>query len=164
MIYEKIFSELNKHKVDYIVIGGVALVLHGVVRLTADLDLVISLKENNLKKFLGVMKKLGYKPNLPLDADELIDERKRKKWQKEKNMQAFSFINLKSPLELIDIMINEPLNFEEIRQNRVLMKSGNVNIPVASIKHLIRIKSNSGREQDIADIDALRTLGRNEKK
>ncbi|MDN3515601.1 MAG: hypothetical protein NG747_14545 [Candidatus Brocadia sp.] len=51
MFYESIFDKLNKSHIDYIVVGGVALVLHGAVRLTADLDLIDDLIK--LKKISG---------------------------------------------------------------------------------------------------------------
>ena len=50
MFYEEVFRALNKNKVRYLVVGGGAVVLHGVVRMTADLDLFVDLKENNLLK------------------------------------------------------------------------------------------------------------------
>ncbi|MBW1973727.1 MAG: hypothetical protein JRI44_12950, partial [Deltaproteobacteria bacterium] len=45
---EEIFEKLNKEGVKYVIVGGVALVLHGVVRLTADLDLMLEMSEENL--------------------------------------------------------------------------------------------------------------------
>jgi uncharacterized protein (DUF1330 family) len=57
MYYLEVFSSLNKFGVRYLVVGGVALVLHGVLRLTADLDLVVDLAEDNLVKFLKALKR-----------------------------------------------------------------------------------------------------------
>jgi len=54
MVYEDIFTKLNERKVNYLVVGGIALVLHGVVRLTADLDLIVKLQSDNLAKFISV--------------------------------------------------------------------------------------------------------------
>lgn len=161
-VYEKIFTELNKKKIQYVVIGGVALVLHGIVRLTADLDLVVALDKNNLKKFIDVMSKLGYKPRLPVKKEELMDERKRQEWVREKNMLVFSFINPKSSLGTVDIMVSEPIDFNQIREKSVQIKSANVKIPVASVNHLIELKKMSAREQDIADIEALKDIGKYE--
>ena len=52
MFYEDVFRALNKGKVRYAVAGGVAVVLHGYIRFTADLDLIIHLEEKNIDKFL----------------------------------------------------------------------------------------------------------------
>jgi hypothetical protein len=77
MYYEEVFRELNRKRVRYLVAGGIALVLHGVVRLTADLDLILDMSQTNLTKFLAVMKKLGYKPKLPVKAEYFLAADKR---------------------------------------------------------------------------------------
>lgn len=59
MFYEDVFRKLDEEQVEYVVVGGVALVLHGVVRFTADLDLFVELSEANLRKFVNAMKSLG---------------------------------------------------------------------------------------------------------
>ncbi len=91
MIYEDIFKALNFRRVKYIVVGGIALVLHGVVRLTADLDLIVRLETGNLTRFISVMNELGYKPKVPVKAEEFIDNNKRKTWKREKGMRACRF-------------------------------------------------------------------------
>lgn len=78
MFYEEIFRELNRRKIDYVVVGGVAVVMHGVVRLTADLDLMVHLEEKNLTKFVEVMNELGYKPKVPVKAESFIDPENRR--------------------------------------------------------------------------------------
>ena len=51
MYYENVFRSLQKNNIRYAVAGGIALVLHGVVRFTADLDLIVDLEQENLKRF-----------------------------------------------------------------------------------------------------------------
>ena len=51
-IFEKVFRELNKTKVDYLVVGGVAVNLYGYVRFTGDLDLLVLLNEKIFKKWI----------------------------------------------------------------------------------------------------------------
>ena len=160
MLFEEIFRELNRRKIDYVVVGGVAVVLHGVVRLTADLDLMVHLKEKNLAKFVDVMNELGYKPKVPVKAESFIDPENRRMWIEEKNMRVFSFYHPKKGIMLIDIFVNEPMPYDKIRQNAVKMKMGNLLIPTVSIEDLVKLKEISGRPQDLADIDALKRLGK----
>lgn len=160
MFYEEIFRELNKRRIDYVVVGGVAVVMHGVVRLTADLDLMVHLEEKNLTKFVEVMNELGYKPKVPVKAESFIDPDNRRTWIEEKNMRVFSFYHPKKGIMLIDIFINEPVPYNKIREDAVKMKMGNLLIPTVSIEDLIRLKEISGRPQDIADIEALKRLGK----
>ena len=101
MYYLEVFNKLNKAKVRYLVVGGVALVLHGVVRLTADLDLFVDLEENNLNKLLKALAELGYKPRLPVSPTDFANRAIRENWIKEKNMIVFSYIDFKNPYILI---------------------------------------------------------------
>jgi len=158
MFYEDLFKELNKCHVNYMVVGGVALVLHGLVRLTADLDLMVYLEKKNLLTFIQLMDKLGYKPKVPVKATSLIDPETRKMWMDEKNMKVFAFYHPKDPIALIDVFINEPIDYMKAKKNSIKIKSGNVAIPVISIDDLIKLKELSGRAQDIADISGLEEI------
>jgi hypothetical protein len=60
-VHEDVLKAAGK-RCQYAVAGGVALVLYGVVRLTADLDLIVDLDRENLKRFIQAMKELGYGP------------------------------------------------------------------------------------------------------
>ncbi len=94
MFYEDVFRILNEYKVKYIVVGGVAVVLHGVLRFTADLDLIVELKEENLEKFYVALGTIGYLPKVPVKKEEFKDARKREEWKKEKGMKVFSFVDV----------------------------------------------------------------------
>lgn len=168
MFYEKVFRELNKKRVRYLVVGGGAVVLHGVVRLTVDLDLFVDLKERNLLKFTEVLAGLGYRPKIPVNASDFADKSKREKWKKEKDMLVFSFYHLKRHQDHIDIFVYEPVGFEKAYKEREIMKAGPIKIPVISIRCLKRMKAIAGRPQDLADIEALKEVEilrrKNEKK
>lgn len=163
MVYEDIFTKLNERKVKYLVVGGIALVLHGVVRLTADLDLIVKLQTDNLAKFISVMKELGYKPRVPVKAEEFIDPAKRELWIKEKGMRVFSFYHPGKTVALVDVFVDEPIEYRKLEAEQIWIKAGGIKIPVISAKHLIKLKEISGRVQDIADIKALREVIRFEK-
>src|SRR3990167_1436958 len=137
MFYEELFEKLNKSGIDYVVVGGVALVLHGVVRLTADLDLMVHLEEDNLSKFVNIMNELGYKQKVPVKAEEFVSAKNRASWINEKNMKVFSFFHSEKPINLVDVFIEEPINYNTIQSDAVKIMSGNVSIPVISVKHLI---------------------------
>ena len=168
MFYEEVFRALNKDKVRYLVVGGGAVVLHGVVRMTADLDLFVDLKEDNLLKFTEVLTSLGYRPKIPVKLSDFADKSKREEWRKEKGMLVFSFYHLKRYQDHIDVFVYEPIGFEEAYKQKEVMSAGRIKIPVISIKYLTKMKTIAGRPQDIADIEALKEVGmlrkKNEKK
>lgn len=160
MFYEKILRTLIEKEVRFAVTGGLALVMHGVVRFTSDLDLIIDLNHNNLKNFISVIEKLNFKPRVPIAINELLDEQKRSIWINEKNMIAFTLYNPNREIEEIDIFIKEFIPFDEIQKDIKWMRVKDLNIPVISIHHLKILKSLSSRPQDIADIKALEQIER----
>lgn len=164
MLYEDLFRRLEEEQVRYVVAGGVAMVLHGVIRFTADLDLIVELSEENLGRFLSCMNGLGFRPRLPVQAEEILDAQKRKQWLNEKNMRVFTFLHPHRPLSEIDMLMEELIPFAELEAQAAIMHSSGVVIPVVSRKHLKLLKKISGRDQDIADIEALEYIERLESK
>ena len=158
MYYLEVFSLLNKLAVRYLVAGGIAVVLHGVVRLTADLDLMIDLEKENLLKLMEALKILGYKPKLPVNPSDFADPKTRKEWIKKKNMKVFSFIHPKDEYKFIDIFVDEPISFADAYKRRQVIEAKEIGINVLSLDDLIALKKSSGREQDLADIKMLREL------
>lgn len=157
-LFERVFKELNKEKIKYLVVGGVAVNLHGYMRFTGDLDLLLLLEEDNLKKVDKVMRKMGYSERLPVSVMALQDKKQVKEWLKEKNLLAYSFMPPKdSPLQ-IDIIIEESLKFEKMASNRVLKRIDSVSIPVVSIEDLIKMKRKANRQKDLMDLEALINL------
>lgn len=155
MIYEDIFRELQEAGVRYLVVGGVAVILHGFVRSTADLDLMVALDRANLDIFLNLMKKRGYKPKVPVRLEEFADADKRQAWIDEKGMRVFSLIHPQKLQELIDIFVNEPIPFAEAYNRREKVRVGSTEVSVIAAKDLIELKKKSGRPQDLEDVRAL---------
>ena len=158
MVYEEIVRELNRQGVDYVVAGGVAMVMHGVVRLTADFDIIASLDNSNLKRLLIVMKKLGFRPKAPVKPEDLLDPACRQDWMENKNLSAFSFNNPSRPIMLVDILLRVPIEYAKLKAGAERLKFGRLTAPVVSIKDLIKLKEASGREQDLEDSRALKGL------
>ncbi|MFZ6016204.1 MAG: nucleotidyltransferase [Nitrospirota bacterium] len=65
--YLAIFRRLNEKGIRYIVVGGVAVNLYGIPRMTYDIDLLLDLEDENLKRFLKLLKGWGFKPKVPVD-------------------------------------------------------------------------------------------------
>jgi hypothetical protein len=158
MFYEEVFRKLGEKKIRYAVVGGIALVLHGVVRFTADLDLIIELSSDNLTKFINAINELGYKPRLPVKTEDFADPLTRERWIAEKDIKVFTFYHPEHQISQIDIFVKEPLRFDDIEKELAWIKAKDVVIPVVSLTHLKMLKRIAGRPQDIADIEALEDL------
>ena len=162
--FAEIFRELAKEDVRYVIVGGIAVNLLGVPRFTADLDLIVALERKNIQKFAKCMTKLGFKPKVPVTAEMFADPKNRENWIKEKNMIVFSFWRPDHPYEVIDVFVKEPIPFKELWSKREKVSLENIKIPVISIGHLIQLKKQAGRLQDVSDIEALNKLSKELKK
>jgi len=157
VFYESILNALQKHRVRYLVVGGVAVNLHGVPRLTGDLDLVVDLSPDNVESLLQAMEETGLKPAAPVDPHGLADPRRRRQWRNEKKLEALTFQGdiENSPYAEVDIVLETPFDFDEMYESRVSLEADNLTVDLVSLRHLIEIKRRLGREQDLADVDAL---------
>lgn len=158
MLYKEILLELEKQNVKYLVIGGVAVNFYGHPRVTKDLDLMISFEKTNMDKFLEIIKSFGLKPRVPVEPEELADKDKREFWKKEKNMKVFSFYNPENDLEIIDIMIQDYLDFDTAYLRRERISDLNLSVTMISIDDLIKLKELANRPRDKEDIEVLKKL------
>ena len=140
--YEKEIKALNKSKIKYLVVGGIAVNLYGLYRLTRDLDLMIDISEENLEKFMSLMNKLGYGTNLSIDE-----------W---KGKVAIAFRHQKDKSKQIDIFIRNPIDFKNAYKKRKIFKLGKTKIVSVSFEDLLKMKEISGRDRDLIDMGYLK--------
>ena len=149
---EKICVALREAGVRYAVVGGYAVALHGAVRGTIDVDVVLRWTEQSLTGAEAALNGIGLVSRLPVTAREVFAF--RDEYAKNGNLIAWSFYNPDDPLEQVAIIITYDLTGKRTRQ--VNLPSGPVQ--VLSIKDLIDMKRVSGRPQDMEDIRALERL------
>ena len=157
-LYLPLFKALNEANVQYIVVGGLATVLHGYARFTADVDLVINLNQVEAEKAIKVITSLGLKPRAPVDPMQFTDKAIRESWFNDKNMLVFSFFDPNNPLMVLDVFIREPFPFEEMINRTVQMDFGDITVPVCAINDLIEMKKIAGRPKDLEDIKYLQGI------
>lgn len=156
--YREIFQALTDGGIRYLVVGGVAVNLHGYQRYTGDIDLLLALDEDNLERMTKVMHTLGYLERLPVALKALADEKQVQRWLDEKNMTAFAFISKENPLFSVDVLAGASLRFAEFHDRKVTKQMGHLDIPVIAIDDLIGMKREANRPKDLLDIDALLEL------
>lgn len=154
-LYERVLRAFYENKIKYLIVGGIALNLHGVPRATFDLDIIITWEEENVKKIEKVLKNLNFKPLVPLKLTELVDDKKRDSIAKEKHMFAMNFYNPEDPLEEIDILIRFPNNIDELFKRCKTIKIDDFEIYLISLEDLINLKKRSKRHKDKEDMKNL---------
>lgn len=154
----QIFSALNDAEVDYVVVGGLAVILHGYLRATADLDLAIGLSPGNAARGMRALASVGLQPRLPVAMEDFVDEDKRQDWLRNRNMLVFPLWDPNNPLRSVDVFIDEPIAFGDLLAEAVVKDMDGLKVRVASIPHLIEMKQRSGRPRDLEDIGKLRQI------
>lgn len=138
--------------------GGVALNLHGVPRMTADLDLALALDAENVEAALAVLEERGLRPTLPVPPRDVLDPAKRELWRSDKNLVAFPFHNPARPFEAVDLLLHVDLDFEAAWERRTTVDAAGVEVAVLGIDDLLALKRKAARPQDLADADVLARL------
>ncbi|MDD7985714.1 hypothetical protein PQO01_12205 [Lentisphaera marina] len=155
----EILTGLCRAKIDFVVCGGVAAVLHGVERLTMDIDIALNFDRANVQKFLGIMNDLSMQPRAPISPESLLNHEIRELLIKEKNAVVFTFIDIDNPFKQIDVFLEdlydcliETSDEYEITANEVLK--------VVDIRALIKMKEEVKpvRDKDQRDILELKRL------
>ena len=82
---EAIVKALNRAKVRYLIVGGLAVNAHGFVRLTRDVDIVLHLKKSNVVRGLDALHQTGFRMAIPEKAGAFADAKTRERWRREKN-------------------------------------------------------------------------------
>ena len=155
--FDPIFVTLQATGVRYVVVGGLAVNLHGYQRFTKDIDLVIDLVPDQSLKALEALNKLGYKPSLPVKLSDFADASIRGGWIRDKGMLVFQMYSDQSRLS-IDIFVSYPVEFEALWSQSTQINLPGASLRIASIEHLILMKRAAGRAQDLIDIEKLGKL------
>ena len=142
---QKDFKELlelfNKHKVEYMIVGGYALAFHGAPRYTGDLDIYVRPDAPNVQQIMSALKDFGF-GSVGLTAAD---------FEKPNNI-----IQLGVPPVRVDIINSlTGVSWESAFENRIEGKYGNVKVYYIGREQFIFNKRAMGRKKDLADIEAL---------
>ena len=150
-----VLSALARGGARFVVVGGVAVNLQGVPRFTADLDVAIALDATTLRAVSSALTGLGLRPRLPVPTTHFEDPVKVHDWIVNRNMKAFTFQDVHDPLRQVDLLLAAGVPFDEIVASAEILQAFGVQVPVADIDMLIRMKTGTGRAQDVSDVEAL---------
>ena len=157
-LYQPLFRALDASGTRYVVVGGVATVLHGYARLTADIDLILDLERDAAARAMRALVALGFRPRVPVDAEDFADEGIRERWIRDKGMQVFSLFKPDDPLLSVDVFAEHPVDFEGLYARAEVCDIEAVPVRIASIPDLIRLKRLSDRPRDREDVEKLEEI------
>jgi len=153
---EAIFKALNDARVKYLIVGGLAVNVHGYVRLTRDVDIVLRLEKRNVIRGLNALFDAGFQMAIPEKPEAFADKKTRERWRREKNMITLKLWSDKHRRTPVDIFIYEPFDFaRELPKMRKEEIAPGIFAPVVSLKTLLAMKREAGRPKDLEDIEEL---------
>lgn len=130
--------------------------------MTYDVDLVLSMNEANLVRFIDVASRLGLAPVIPVPLAALKDASQLDQWHKEKGMLAFALREPGIGGSVVDVLIRPDVSFEKLAANAVQADFFGHPLKIASIEHLLEMKRAANRPKDQLDIAALEKIQRGE--
>jgi len=136
----RVFASLEKNDVRYLVIGGIAAVLHGVPRATFDLDILVQATPDNVARLLKALDEAGLGTASLTTVQGLLDHE----------------ISVFEDYVRIDVQTRTPgIRFDEAWQNREVMEYHGQKLFVTSREDLIASKRAAGRKVDLEDVRLL---------
>lgn len=139
--FREFLQLLNLKKIEYLVIGGYAVALHGYPRATGDIDIWIGISKNNAQRIVEALKEFGF--NISELKEGLFLE-------KNKN------IRMGHPPLRIEILTSiDGVEFSECYKNKKTVTIDDLGIDFISREDLKKNKKASGRYQDLADLENL---------
>lgn len=152
---------LAKSEVDFVLVGGLAVALHGYSRFTVDVDVALAMDAENLRKFIVAAGQAGLRPTIPVPIESLTQPDLIEQWHREKGMLVFSLRTAEKVPLVLDVLVKPVVPYADLRQQATLLDIGELKIAVAGIDHLIAMKTGTGRSKDQIDIEELRKIQTN---
>jgi predicted nucleotidyltransferase len=147
---EAILEALARNRVNFVVIGGIAVQGHGYLRGTYDLDIVVeptTLNATRLSEALMELEaELRVTGQLPLTDPHQL-----------RSAPLIPTMTKFGPLDVVHVehVAGPPKSYEALRDGALVINLDGIEVPVAGLSDLVRMKRAAGRDQDLADIEAL---------
>jgi len=145
--FEKLLVRLARSKVRFILVGGIAVTLHGYVRLTEDVGVLIDNSTNNIWAFLDTMSDYGEGFARGLSLDDFDDEE-----------GAIRIVETVEGSQIDVFTVVSGRKYMDLKDNAEVFDLRDYQILYASKQDLINLKNKSLREKDRLDVMALKRL------
>jgi len=151
---QEILAALDRHGVRYVLIGGLAAILHGAPHVTTDVDVVPEESRDNLTHLSEAMKELnarirvvGEDAGVPFSHDPASLARVR----------VWNLVTDRGNLD-VTFVPSGTRGYDDLVREAEAMTVRGIEVPVASLADVIRSKEAAARERDRAALPVLREL------
>jgi len=158
----ELLQALSDGQVQYVLVGGLAVQLHGFLRSTFHIDLVLAMNDGNLSRFIAIAQGYGLVPVIPVPMDSLRNARLIDQWHREKGMLAFALREPHIGGSVVDVLVRSDVPYDRLMANAVAGELFGRKVWIASIDDLLVMKRIANRPKDQLDIAALERIKRGE--
>ena len=139
--FSDFLSLLNAHQVDYLLVGGYAVTIHGYVRATGDMDILVAATQGNAERVVTAIRDFGF------DVPDLTPAR---------ILEPRSMLRMGLPPLRIEVMNGiDGVEFYDCRPRALNVRLGDLLVPVISLADLRKNKRAAGRHKDLDDLENL---------
>lgn len=149
-----VLARLSESKVDFVVIGGIAVVAHGHIRTTRDLDITYATGKANLEALGGVLVDLDARLRGVTEVVPFVPDAR--------TLRGAELLTLETAEGALDLLANPPgaPSYKLMKDRAESIELDGRNVLVAAIPDLLAMKRAAGRPRDIDDIEALEAIER----
>jgi Nucleotidyl transferase AbiEii toxin, Type IV TA system len=152
-----LLARLAQAGIDFVVVGGVAVVVQANPRFTRDLDICYATDTANLERLAALLISLGARlrgveEDLPFVPDT-------------RTLRRTQILTLSTSMGDLDLVVDPPgaPSYAALRRRADVIELGETSIRIASVEDLIEMKRAAGRPQDRIDIESLEIARRRER-
>jgi hypothetical protein len=151
-----IIQGLNDAKVRYLVVGPLAVVAHGCMPQTENIELSLVPDAGNTGRMMSCLAGMGYRRHVPMTAVEIAEEARRERMEGEEFAKVLRFRSKRREEIDVCVVLDERLDFEEMyARSESLALAAGVEIPMCAYGDFVRLKRQSGRANDFVDLEQL---------
>jgi hypothetical protein len=138
--FRDFLSILNEEQVEYLIVGGWALGVHGYVRATGDMDIWVGIEDENIGKLISSLEEFGVPGGI----------------SKEFFMEKGNALRMGMPPMRIEVITEASgIDFPQCYLRKIEIEADGVTVPFIAYEDLVRNKRSSGRLKDLADLEGL---------
>lgn len=149
---------LGEADVRFVLIGGLAVQLHGFLRSTFDVDVTLAMDDENLSRFIGVATSFDLRPVAPVAIDSLRNAAQIEQWHREKGMLAFALREPDAGGSVVDVIVRPEVGFDDLEARATKVAFFGHEVRIAAIDDLLTMKRVANRPKDLLDITALEKI------
>lgn len=143
--FREFIELLKKHEVEFIIVGGFAVALHGYPRFTDDLDVLVKRDKENANRLLQAVTEFGF-GSLGLEVEDFTKDD--------------MIVQLGYPPLRIDIItsISGIEDYKQLFENAISIEAENMHLKIISLDDLIKNKESTNRSIDRTDAQKLKKI------